>query len=127
MIVFLIITYKLHFSQEIIKYFKSQNMCNGFNFTFLPIGLDQGDEKDILIQIDQKISELKRTENVVIFSDAGLSTKLAKQVNLSNPNIKLFRSKGSLIENGYLTYIMLNTKAPIQVIEQIINEPIEKD
>ncbi len=127
MTLFLIITNKLSFSQEIIKYFKSQNMCNTFNFIFLPIGLDQGNEKEILKIINDRVNELKKIETVVVFSDAGLSTKLAKQINLDNPQIKLFRSKGSLIENGYLTYIMLNTKVPIQIIEQIIEEKIDKE
>ncbi len=127
MTLFLIITNKLCFSQEIIKYFKSQNMCNTFNFIFLPIGLDQGNEKEILKITNDRVNELKKIETVVVFSDAGLSTKLAKQINLDNPQIKLFRSKGSLIENGYLTYIMLNTKVPIQIIEQIIEEKIDKE
>lgn len=127
MTLFLIITNKLYFSQEIIKYFKTQNMCNTYNFSFLPIGLDQGDEKEILKMINERIIELRKIEVVVVFSDAGLSTKLAKQINLDNPNIKLFRSKGSLIENGYLTYIMLNTKVPLQIVEEIINEKIDKD
>ena len=73
------------------------------------------------------MNELNKIEVVVVFSDAGLSTKLAKQINLENPEIKLFRSKGSLIENGYLTYIMSNTKVPNQIVEQIINENIDKE
>ena len=127
MTLFVIITNKLYFSQEIIKYFKTQNMCNTFNFVFLPIGLDRGSEKEILKIINDRVNELKKTEVVVVFSDAGLSTKLAKQINLENPEIKLFRSKGSLIENGYLTYIMSNTKVPNQIVEQIINENIDKE
>lgn len=127
MTLFVIITNKLYFSHEIIKYFKTQNMCNTFNFVFLPIGLDQGSEKEILKIINDRVNELKKIEVVVVFSDAGLSTKLAKQINLENPEIKLFRSKGSLIENGYLTYIMSNTKVPTQIVEQIINENIDKE
>ena len=127
MTLFVIITNKLYFSQEIIKYFKTQNMCNTFNFVFLPIGLDKDSEKEILKIINDRVNELKKTEVVVVFSDAGLSTKLAKQINLENPEIKLFRSKGSLIENGYLTYIMSNTKVPNQIVEQIINENIDKE
>ena len=127
MTLFVIITNKLYFSQEIIKYFKTQNMCNTFNFVFLPIGLDKGRKKEILRIINDRVNELKKIEVVVVFSDAGLSTKLAKQINLENPEIKLFRSKGSLIENGYLTYIMSNTKVPNQIVEQIINENIDKE
>ena len=60
MTLFVIITNKLYFSQEIIKYFKTQNMCNTFNFVFLPIGLDQGSEKEILKIINDRVNELKK-------------------------------------------------------------------
>ncbi|MBD5423394.1 MAG: hypothetical protein HDR43_02775 [Mycoplasma sp.] len=126
MIIFIVITYKINFSQEIISYFKSQNICNGYNFNFIPIGLDEGDDEEILNKIYKKLNDIKNLETVVVFSDVGLPTKLAKRIEIKDNNIELFRAKGSLIENGYLSYIMLNTKAPKETIEQVINDKIEK-
>lgn len=126
MTILIIITYNLRFSNEIIEYFKTQNICNGYKFTFLPIGLDEGNEEEILTKIYKKIKSYKSVETVISFADAGLPTKLAKRIEIKDENIRYYRSKGSLIENGYLTYLMTNTRAPKEIIEQVIDTKIEK-
>lgn len=126
MTILIVITYKLNFSNEVISYFKSQNICNIYNFNFLPVGLDEGPEDKILNTIYNRLRDIKNLNTVVVFSDAGLPTKLAKRIEMENKEINFFRSKGSLIENGFLAYIMLNTRAPIETIEDAISDPIEK-
>ena len=126
MTILIIVTYKIDFSNEVIKYFKSQNMCNNYKFSFLPVGLDQGSKQEIIDNINEKLNNFKSLKTVVVFSDAGLPVKLAKRIKIKDPNVKLFRSKSSLIENGFLTYIMLNTQAPVETIEKVIDEKIEK-
>ena len=126
MTILIIVTYKIDFSNEIIKYFKSQNMCNSYKFSFLPVGLDQGSKQEIIDNINEKLNNFKSLKTVVVFSDAGLPVKLAKRIKIKDPNVKLFRSKSALIENGFLTYIMLNTQAPVETIEKVIDEKIEK-
>ena len=55
MTILIIVTYKIDFSNEIIKYFKSQNMCNSYKFSFLPVGLDQGSKQEIIDNINRRI------------------------------------------------------------------------
>lgn len=126
MTILILITYKLRFSNEIVSYFKEQNICNTYNFNFLPVGLDEGPEEKILNTITNRLRDIRNLNNVIIFSDVGLPTKLAKRIEVESPDIKLFRAKGSLVENGFLTYIMLNTKAPIETIDNVMNDIIEK-
>ncbi|WP_022934595.1 hypothetical protein ACJA28_02460 [Mesomycoplasma moatsii] len=126
MTIFIIITYSNNFSNEVVKYFKSQNVCNHFNFYFLPIGLDENDEEIILTKIHEKINEFKNVDTIAIFSDAGLPTKFAKRILIKDPNISFYRSTGSIIENGFLTYMMLNTKAPKETIETVLDCKIDK-
>lgn len=128
MTIFITITNELQFSNEIIKYWKNQNNCNGYKFLFLPIGLDEGKEEKILNKIYDFVYSHQNTKNVVVFSDAGLSTKLAKRIHFDQDSgINLFRSKGALIENGFLSYIMLNTSAPESTFDSILNDYIDKE
>lgn len=128
MTIFIVITNELEFSEHIIRYWKNQNICNGYKFQFLATGLDEGREEDILNKIYKFIDEHKNVKQIAIFSDAGLSTNLAKRIHLDEGrNIKILRSKGSLIENGFLSYIMLNTGAPEETFDSILNDYINKD
>lgn len=125
MTILLIITYKLDFSNQVIEYFKSKNICNGFKFSFLSAGVDEGYEDEVLNNIYKKLDNFKSVETIVILSDAGIPTKIAKRIKYKDET-KIFKSKNSLIENGFLTYLMLNTKIPVEAIEKVINENIEK-
>lgn len=128
MTIFITITNELHFSNEIIKYWKNQNICNGYKFSFLPVGLDEGKDEKILNKIYDFVNNHRNIKNVVVFSDAGLSTKLAKRIHFDqDKGINLFRSKGALIENGFLSYIMLNTSAPESTFNSILDDYIDKE
>lgn len=126
MTVFVVITYKLSFSSQIIEYFKELNPLNNFCFVFLPIGLDMDKESLIIEKAIKKIESYSKLENVVIFSDVGTPAKLAKRIKIKKENVKIICSKGSLIENGYLTYLMMNTRTPIEIVEKITDKNIEK-
>ncbi len=126
MTIFIVITNDYRFSNEIIRYFRMQNLCNDYKLVFIAIGLNEGSDQFILNKLYSQLSEFRTIENIVIFSDIGLPTKFSKKIMIVNSNIKVYWAKGSLIENGYLTYIMLNTSAPIETYNSIMNEKIEK-
>lgn len=127
MILFVIITNKYEFSIQIIEYFKSQNITNHHWLLFYPIGLDKQKEVDAAENLKDYLSKHPKIETVVLFSDVGSPTNVAKRIE-KEPNIKqkILRSQGSLIENGYLAYLMLNTKAPLESIKSILDKIIDK-
>ena len=120
----MIITHKAEFSNQIIEYFKSLNPINNFNFSFLPVGLDNRDEEVIINQVLEQIAEDPRLTIVVIFADLGLPTKLAYRIRDKKHDVQVFLAKGSIIENAYLAYLMLNTKAPIEAVLEILDKDI---
>lgn len=126
MVLSLIITYKLAFSNQIVDYFKSLNPINNFYYNFWPIGLDEMNEDMLLKTISDRIDNNNKIEIVVVFADIGLPMKLAKRIKIKNRNVKLIISKGSLIENGYLSYMLLNTKAPIESVELVVDKHLNK-
>lgn len=127
MILSLIITYKKEFSIQLIEYFKSLNPINNFYFNFLPVGLDESDEEELLENITSTIENNTKIETVVVFADVGLPSKFARRIKFKTDKIKVLISKGSLVENGFLSYMLLNTKAPIETIEEIIDKDLKKD
>lgn len=126
MTIFIVLTYKVSFSNQIIDYFKSLNPINHFHFNFFGVGLDQSKEEHIIKSIVDRIDRNQKVENVVIFSDVGNPTKVAKRLKFKNKDITVLRSNGSIIENGFLTYMMLNTKTPIESVRTILDKKIEK-
>lgn len=120
----MIITHKAEFSNQIIEYFKSLNPINNFNFSFLPVGLDNRDEEVIINQVLEQIAEDPRLTIVVIFADLGLPTKLAYRIRDKKHDVQVVLAKGSIIENAYLAYLMLNTKAPIESVLEILDKDI---
>lgn len=120
----MIITHKAEFSNQIIEYFKSLNPINNFNFSFLPVGLDNRDEEVIINQVLEQIAEDPRLTIVVIFADLGLPTKLAYRIRDKKHDVQVVLAKGSIIENAYLAYLMLNTKAPIEAVLEILDKDI---
>lgn len=120
----MIITHKAEFSNQIIEYFKSLNPINNFNFSFLPVGLDNRDEEIIINQVLEQIAEDPRLTIVVIFADLGLPTKLAYRIRDKKHDVQVVLAKGSIIENAYLAYLMLNTKAPIEAVLEILDKDI---
>lgn len=127
MILFVVITNKYDFSIQVIEYFKSQNITNHHWLLFYPIGLDKQKEEYALDNLKEYLSKHPRVETMVLFSDVGAPTNVAKIIE-KDVDIKqnVVRSLGSLIENGFLAYLMLNTKAPIESTESIINKIIDK-
>lgn len=126
MTIFIVLTYKVNFSNQIIEYFKSLNPVNHFNFNFFAVGLDQSKEEHIVRSIIDRIDRNSKIDTIAIFSDVGNPSKVAKRLKFKNKNITILRSEGSIIENGYLTYMMLNTKTPIESVKTILNKKIEK-
>lgn len=122
MVLLLMITYKIEFSNQIINYFKSLNPINNFYLSFMPIGLDEMEESKLLDLVIKKIDNNPKIESIVVFADVGLPTKFAKRIQLKKRDIKIIISKGSIIENGFLSYLLLNTKAPIESVEMIIDD-----
>ena len=120
----MIITHKAEFSNQIIEYFKSLNPINNFNFSFFPVGLDNRDEEVIINQVLEQIAEDPRLTIVVIFADLGLPTKLAYRIRDKKHDVQVVLAKGSIIENAYLAYLMLNTKAPIEAVLEILDKDI---
>lgn len=122
----IIITHKLDFSNQIISYFQSINPLNAYNLSLIGFGLDENDDElsKQAKKIADKLIKDTKLKQVVIFSDLGYPSQLAKRIKFDNPEIQVLLSEGNLIENGYLTYILLNTKAPIEVISEVINRNI---
>ena len=123
--VFVVITYSEIFSNQIVDYFKSLNPINHHQFCFITAGADN-DEEVVIKNINSKLEEIRNLENVVVFSDAGIPAKMARRIKIKKEGVEIIRSQGSLIENGYLTFLVLNTRAPIEVVKDIINKQIEK-
>lgn len=121
----MIITNKLDFSIHIIDYFQSMNPLNAFNLSLIPIGLDQNESKDELMgEINKNFEKDPKLKMVVIFSDLGSPREIAKEIKSDNPELKLICSNGNLIENAFLTYILLNTRAPVEAIKEVLEKNI---
>ena len=121
----MIITNKLNFSINIIDYFQSMNPLNSFNLSLIPIGLDQNESKiDLINEINKNLEKDPKLKMVVIFSDLGSPREIAKQIKSDNPDLKIICSNGNLIENSFLTYILLNTKAPFETIKEVVDKNI---
>lgn len=125
--VLLLITYSTKFGNEIIEYFKLQNPHSiGHKTTLISIGIDQKSDEDVLQEIYEKLNSINSLTTIVIFSDAGIPTKISKRIQWSDENVQLYKAKGSLVENGFLTYMMLNTRAPKETFDSIMNDIVEK-
>lgn len=121
----MIITNKLNFSINIIDYFQSMNPLNSFNLSLIPIGLDQNESKtDLINEINKNLEKDPKLKMVIIFSDLGSPREIAKQIKSDNPDLKIICSNGNLIENSFLTYILLNTKAPFETIKEVVDKNI---
>ena len=120
--VMIIVTNKIKFSNDIISYFKEMNLQNYSHLTFIPIGLDEGSEEQILESIYERINQIKFLNIITIFSDLGLPNQFSKRIKVNIPNINVLYSNGSLIEKGFLTYMLLNTGAPLDTIEKMIKD-----
>lgn len=120
--VMIIVTNKIKFSNDIISYFKEMNLQNYSHLTFIPIGLDEGSEEQILESIYERINQIKFLNIITIFSDLGLPNQFSKRIKVNIPNVNVLYSNGSLIEKGFLTYMLLNTGAPLDTIEKMIKD-----
>ncbi len=128
MVVFVIISYDLDFSNNVIKYFESLNPRNQHRLTFIPVGIEKNlREHEIINDITKKIQEFRNVDNVIIFTDQGAPYKLGKRIELKDKKIKVHLAKGSLIENGYLAYLLLNTKSPEELVDNLLNDRLDKD
>lgn len=123
-----LITDNVSFSLKIRKYFLEKGKIKHKNVDFNCFGLDEKkDAKEILNTI-QNTAFVKSKENVkyIIFTDIGPSFELGKQMyELDSKNVLL--SNSSVLESGFLAYIMANTFAPLKSIMKFIEHPIHKD
>lgn len=121
-----IVTHKYDFSNQIIGYFQALNPLNGFNLTVLPVGLDEQSEPELALKVERELIRDTKIKHVFIFADLGQPSKFAQRITIANPAIRITYARGNLIENAYLAYIMLNTKAPLEAVMMIIAKNIRQ-
>ena len=121
-----IVTHKYDFSNQIIGYFQALNPLNGFNLTVLPVGLDEQSEPELALKVERELIRDTKIKHVFIFADLGQPSQFAQRITIANPAIRITYARGNLIENAYLAYIMLNTKAPLEAVMMVIAKNIRQ-
>ncbi|MDK2819823.1 MAG: hypothetical protein KFW07_03225 [Mycoplasmataceae bacterium] len=116
----IIITNKIEFSNNIKDYFQSLSPINFNNIKLFTYGVDVSDFKSINQDIVNVINLHEKVEYFFMISDFGTSSNISKEINVINE--KIHWCKGSIIENGYLLYKLVNGGAPIESIMLSINE-----
>ncbi|MGL5521939.1 MAG: hypothetical protein ACRDAW_01550 [Metamycoplasmataceae bacterium] len=111
------------FSLAIKEYFYKKNNVKNEIIFFDCFGLDEDSEEAIYNFLIKK--RTNSIDKIIIFSDLGNSYEVAKNLLKKNPNL-FWLADGSLIESGFISYLMLNTSAPIDSIEKFINNPVGK-
>ncbi|MGL5520303.1 MAG: hypothetical protein ACRDBR_02630 [Metamycoplasmataceae bacterium] len=111
------------FSLAIKEYFYKKNNVKNEIIFFDCFGMDEDDEETIYNFLVKKRSS--SVEKIIIFSDLGNSYEVAKNLLKRNPEL-FWLADGSLIESGFISYLMLNTSAPIESINKFINNPVGK-
>ncbi|MGL4183776.1 MAG: hypothetical protein ACRCRP_01440 [Metamycoplasmataceae bacterium] len=117
-----ITSYK-NFSLAIKEYFYKKNNVKNEIIFFDCFGIDEDSEESIYNFLLKK--RINSVEKIIIFSDLGNSYEMAKKLVKKNPDI-FHLADGSLIESGFLSYLMLNTSAPIESINKFIDNPVGK-
>lgn len=124
MVLLILITNKLDYSISTIDYFKFKNPQNSNQFKFLPLGLDEDDELKLKNKIIKKIESFKSLDKVVFISDKGLARKFVKKLTLNNikDETTILKYHGPLLDDGYLIYMLLNSRSPIEVLRHAFDK-----
>lgn len=124
---FILITDNEEFSLTIKKYFIEKSKIKKENIDFLCFGTDKQD-KEFIIKSFKSTRFAKTRENIkfVIFSDLGDSFKIAKQIK-EELDDEIYISNSSIIESGYIVFLLLNSYAPFESIKKFIDYPTPKN
>ncbi|MGL4343224.1 MAG: hypothetical protein ACRCRZ_01460 [Metamycoplasmataceae bacterium] len=122
---FILITHQKEFTKNIKDYFLLKNNIKTENVYFHCFGLDYDNFDDILNYMNEFWEKKPKINQAIIFTDLGESYKIGKKLVENNKN-QFILAKTSILENGYLVYILLNTKAPFKTIEPFIEKWIDK-
>lgn len=124
----ILITKEEEFSKRIKKYFLEKGKIKKENIEFLCYGTDKNNKESIIAHFSNTRVAKSRNDEIkyVIFSDLGDAYKVAKQIHKEYKD-KSYLSNSSIIESGYIVFLLLNSFAPFESVKYFLQKPTPKN